>query len=201
MNRADAHALWLYTRTHHGLAFVCSAGVLGGLLVLGARTSRLVPTWDGSTGTPLTIAALTGMGILTAATRSNRGGQQEDSLTTRIPARVRLLHPLVITLGSSAFAAATGALVSTSGPQALSTARAVVLMSSLAFIGADTGRSFLAWCLPAAYFIALTSVGYAPSGTPVWWNVPMLPFDDPRAWLLTAIASIAAGAAVWRAAR
>ena len=201
MNSTDAHALWLYTRTHHGLTFACGAGVLGVLLVLSTHTSRVIATWDGSSSTPLNIAALTGLGILTATTWPNRGGPQEDSLMTRSPALIRRLHPLVITLGSCAFAAAVTAMISTSCPQMLITTRAVLLSSSLAFLGAGTGRSFLAWCLPVAYFMALTTVGYMPSGTPRWWNVPMQPFDNHTAWILTATAAAVAGCVVWRATR
>jgi hypothetical protein len=200
VSSSDTHALWLYTRTHHGLAFACSAGILGALLVLSTRTSRAIASWDGTSSTPLNIATLAGLGILAGTTWPNRGGQHGDSLMTSSPALVRRLHPLVITLVSCALVAVVTGGIYTSLPPILSATRAVLLWCSLAFLGVGTGREFLGWCLPVAYFMALSTVGYAPSGMPRWWNVPMQPFDHPAAWFLTAAAAVVASFAVWRAA-
>ncbi|WP_146251986.1 hypothetical protein [Xylanimonas oleitrophica] len=149
------------------------------------RGTRGISSWDGTATTPIAVAIGAGLGVAAATTWTARGGAHEDTMVTRIPALVRVLHPIVVGAASTAVAALSAALVYGNAGRVVVSVRAVLLWSALAFIGAALGRAQLAWVGPAVYFLFLGTVGYHSDGTPLWWNVPMLPPADIGAWALT----------------
>lgn len=198
--RAAARPLWWYLRTHRFVALVIGLPVGALLLAATQATTRAIDTLDGYGSTPLSVAAICGMGALAATTWTTSGGAQEDALLTRIPARVRGAHPLLASLLAIAATAATVLALHGDIALTLITARATLGWSALGFISAVIGGAKAAWAGPAAGLLAILTAGYQPDGTPTWWNIAMSP-PQASTWALVAVLVATAALLIHRSTR
>lgn len=193
---SDAHAVWLYARTHRGGSYLVGTLACCVALHVSLNSQAVLGSLDGRSSTPLVVAVGVLFGVLVGATWSSRAIGQDRHLTTS-PSRVRVMHPWVLAASSSVLSLAVVSILHSDLPQGLVTMRSVLLWSGLSLTSATFFGSAYSWVVPVLGFVALANSGY-DNGLPRWWNVPATPFDAASAWAVAGTVLLAASLLAFR---
>lgn len=188
----DTHALGLYWRNHSGSQFLAgSALFLLGMFVL--KDSQLfLPSLTEYANTPLIGALPMALGALAAITIWSPIPDY-DELVSAQARKVRIIHPVAITIIAVLVAFTTASIVFQSIEAGLIYSRLLLYWLGLAFIGTALPMRQLVVLLPLAVFLIITFNGYTQQG-PRIFNPHHRKITDPTAWTLT-LTSITIGLA------
>jgi hypothetical protein len=152
---------------------------------------------DGTVSTPIVVAVGLLLGVLVGATWTSRGAGQDQHLT-RIPSRVRALHPWLLASVTSALSFIVVGVIDADPASGLVTVRSVLLWSGLALLSATLLGGTYCWVAPVVCFLALANSGYENGGAVRWWNVPALPSGSAGAWTIAMAVMIGASLLAFR---